>query len=207
MTAGKSLLIFAKYPRPGEVKTRLGAALGMQRAALIYATFAEHAFAIGEELAAWGSRVSVLYDPSASRDEVDRWVGGRFTLLPQEGATLGNRMRAGFDRAFHDGAERVVVIGTDVPELEAARVRRAFDMLSTHQAVIGPTVDGGYYLLGMKKPGLDVFTGVPWGTGSVLEKTLGLLRDLSATFAMLPELADIDTEEDYLAYVERWERS
>ena len=116
-------------------------------------------------------------------------------------------MSAAFASAFRDGAAKAVIIGTDVPELDAATAHRAFDLLTEHDAVVGPTVDGGYYLLGMKRPGLDLFTGVPWSSKAVLEKTIGLLRRKSASFATLPEVADIDTEDDYLKYVERWERS
>jgi len=199
----QALIIFAKLPRAGDAKTRLGEVIGMQEAAEIYRHFAEHAFTLGKQLLEKESKVYVFYDPAASADEMRTWVGPLFHLIPQEGTTLGDRMHHAFEVTFAEGSERTVIIGTDVPELDLLTLEQAFNALSHQDAVIGPSSDGGYYLFGMNAPTKELFDGVAWSSEKVYHETIQRLRRLNLSFAQFDKLADIDTITDYKAYQDR----
>lgn len=199
----QSLIIFAKLPRPGEVKTRLGNVLGMQEAAAVYERLAQQTLALGDQLRSAGIRVYLFYDPKASEHEMRSWIGHPFEFAQQVGETLGGRMRAAFERTFADGSERSVIVGTDIPDLTVDAIVSAFNLLSAHDVVLGPSSDGGYYLLGMNRPVKDLFEGLTWSTPTVYQETLNRISTLNLSHAMLGELADIDTEEDYKRYLER----
>ncbi len=204
MKGGKpALIIFAKLPRPGEVKTRLGSALGMEKAASIYDELARHAFDLGTHLKSIGVSVYLFFDPQADEDSVRQWVRHSFFYSPQDGTTLGDRMRNAFDRTFRDGAASTVIIGTDVPGLSNHIVEQSFGLLEVHDLVIGPATDGGYYLLGMHPPTKDLFTGVAWSTNTVFPETVSKAHELALSVATLQELMDIDHEEDYTMYLGR----
>jgi rSAM/selenodomain-associated transferase 1 len=199
----QALIIFARLPRPGEVKTRLGKEVGMAEASEIYREFAQHVFSIGDQLAATGTRIYLFYDAVAKEQDIRAWIRHLFVFAPQSEESLGERMQRAFDKAFMEGAGRSVIIGTDVPELEASTVLNAFDRLSSHDVVIGPSTDGGYYLLGMNRPTKEIFKGIKWSTDSVYRESIKRLDSLSLSYSVLPELADIDTKEDYARYLRR----
>lgn len=199
----QALIIFAKFPRAGAVKTRLGEAIGMQQAAEAYALMAEQAFALGKQLLELRSKVHVFHDPAASADEMRAWVGPLFQLSPQEGETLGDRMRNAFDVTFAEGSKRTIIIGTDVPELDFPTLAYAFEALGRNDVVIGPSTDGGYYLLGMNAPTRELFDGVAWSSETVCHETIRRLQRLKISFTRLSELADIDTITDYKAWQDR----
>jgi uncharacterized protein len=198
-----ALIIFARLPREGEVKTRLGRSLGMDVAARIYREFAEHAFSLGEQLATMGKRVYLFFDPLASEAEMRRWTGHAFVHLPQGGITLGDRMQNAFDETFRRGSTCSVIVGTDVPELDVTAIHHAYELLTVHEVVIGPSTDGGYYLLGMKAPTKDLFRGITYSTDGVFKQTLARAGELRLSVSLLDELADIDTKEDYELYLHR----
>ncbi|MEO8167669.1 MAG: TIGR04282 family arsenosugar biosynthesis glycosyltransferase, partial [bacterium] len=102
-----------------------------------------------------------------------------------------------------DGAKRTVIIGTDVPELSASIIESAFHQLNDHDVVLGPSTDGGYYLLGMKPPVKEVFDGIEWSSEKVYAQTVKCLQTSRLSYARLPEFADVDTEEDYRQYLAR----
>jgi rSAM/selenodomain-associated transferase 1 len=198
------LLLFVKYPEPGSVKTRLGSTIGMERAAEVYREFAQSAFMIAAALTRNLTKVYVWFAPGGDPSAVRSWVGyQRFVYEEQQGDSLGDRMRHAFREAFGEGATNVVILGTDIPEITASIVDEAFAALQRHDVVLGPSTDGGYYLLGMRAPGCDLFEGVPWSTSEVLAITLRRLEQQRVSFALLPELSDIDTEEDYHRYLAR----
>jgi hypothetical protein len=199
----RALIVFAKLPRAGEVKTRLGKAIGMERAAEVYRQFAEHTFSLAAEVRSGGVRVYIFYAPGAGETEMRAWVGREFTFVEQQGETLGDRMKNAFDKTFADGATQTVIIGTDVPEMDTVTLSSAFAHLSTHDIVIGPSTDGGYYLLGMNAPTKDVFAGVVWSVETVLRQTLATVQSLNLTYQLLSHLSDIDTEEDLRSYLRR----
>lgn len=193
-----ALILFVKDPVPGSVKTRLGATIGMEHATRLYRTFAATSFAIAADVAKRDMRVTIWYAPGANQEVIRDWVGNdAFTYAEQRGDSLGDRMQHAFRVAYRAGAEKAVIIGTDIPELTLPLVMSAFGLLDQHAVVIGPSTDGGYYLLGMKAPGIDIFEGVPWSTSGVLPATLRLIQKTNSTLATLVEMSDIDTEEDY----------
>ncbi len=196
----RSLIIFARYPRAGEVKTRLGAGIGMAEAAKVYKQLAEHVFEIGKEMEKTGIRVWLFYDPSASEQEMRAWVGQEFVFCPQEGSNLGERMHNAFRRTFAGGSSRSIIVGTDIPNLEAAVITEAFDLLELDEVVLGPSEDGGYYLLGMIDGVGDLFSGIAWSTPDVFPATLARVRGLKLRHSLLATLADIDTKEDLVRF-------
>jgi rSAM/selenodomain-associated transferase 1 len=203
-----ALILFVKDPVPGNVKTRLGTTIGMESAAQLYRVFAESSFAIAAEMVKHSTRVFIWYAPGTEREVIQAWVGNEeFEYAEQRGDSLGDRMRYAFHEAFRYGATKAVILGTDIPELDLPLVATAFRSLLEHDVVIGPSTDGGYYLLGMVTPGVEVFEGVPWSTAGALPATLRLVEQSHATFALLAELSDIDTLEDYHRFLSRQRES
>jgi rSAM/selenodomain-associated transferase 1 len=147
-------------------------------------------------LAADGVAIRVHYAPADAGDAVRAWLGDGPRYLPQADGDLGVRMEDAFARAFGDGAERVVIVGSDLPEVSASLLRRAFALLDAHPAVIGPARDGGYYLLGLRGMIGGIFAGIEWSTSTVLHSTLERFGAAGVEPAMLEVLSDVDTVDD-----------
>ena len=203
---GDALIIFAKLPQPGGVKTRLGQSIGMEQAAKIYKEFAEHAFCIAEELSVNDVAVHLYYEPMSDEESIRSWVKHSFCFTAQRGTTLGERMRNAFHDVLERGAKRAVIIGTDVPELEGSNVADAFALLDENDIVVGPSVDGGYYLLGMKPPAKDLFDNIEWSTKTVFDATMTKINAMGLSSAVLPVVHDIDNEEDLQRHMRRTKR-
>ncbi len=197
------ILAFVRAPEAGRVKTRLAAALGAEGALRVYRRLAEHTVRQAREVDA---ELRIHFTPAGWEDEVRAWLGDGPRYIPQAEGDLGSRMEAAFRAAFGDGAERVVIVGSDLPEISAALLRRAFEELDEHRAVLGPARDGGYYLLGMKTMIPGVFDDVPWSTGEVLARTLQRMRAAGVEPALLPTLADVDEADDLPAGWAEWAR-
>lgn len=195
-TPRRAILVFVRAPQPGRVKTRLAAAVGDRAALSIYTRLAEHTMAEVRALAADGVAVRVHYAPADAGDDVRGWLGPGPLYLPQADGDLGMRMKDAFARAFADGAQHVVIVGSDLPEVSASLLRRAFDLLDAHPAVIGPARDGGYYLLGLRRMIGGIFDDVEWSTRGVLRTTLERFSAAGVEPAALEELADVDTVDD-----------
>ena len=190
--AGRLALAFTKAPRPGEVKTRLAVGIGEEAAADLYATMASDAM---DRLRSPAYDLFVCYDPPSAASEVQAWLGDGITLTPQASGNLGHRLWS----AVRDGLEiatQVCVVGTDVPDLDDALVKEAFDELSEADVVIGPAADGGYYLLALQRPIPELFEDIPWSTPEVLDRTLDVARKLGLTVHTLRTLRDVDTVAD-----------
>ena len=129
-------------------------------------------------------------------EEDDMWISTSFGKSLQEGNDLGMRMKNAFQTAFNEGAERVVIIGSDCFELTQNYIEHAFNILNSNQAVIGPAVDGGYYLLGMNRMYSSVFQDVEWSTHNVFVSTFVKLKEEDIQFKLLPVLYDVDRVED-----------
>jgi hypothetical protein len=183
-----AILVFVRAAEAGRVKTRLAAAIGAEGALRVYRRLAEHTV---REARAVDAELRIHFTPADRELQVRAWLGDA-RYLPQAGGDLGTRMEAAFRAAFADGAERVVIIGSDLPDLSAALLRDAFAALDTYPAVLGPARDGGYYLLGMRAPIPGVFDGVPWSTPEVLTLTLERLRAAGIEPALLATLSDVD---------------
>jgi rSAM/selenodomain-associated transferase 1 len=193
-----ALVVFCKLPVPGRVKTRLAASVGDEEAAAIYRAMAE---ACLEEMRALepGTRCRIAFDPPGAEAAMRAWLGRETALAPQRGADLGARMLHAFREAFAGGSRRVVVIGTDCPDLRSEHVREAMRHLETKDAVLGPSEDGGYYLIGLRRPHGCLFEHMPWSTGEVLQRTRETLRGTGLTWAELETLRDVDDENDLRA--------
>lgn len=192
----RAVLVFVRAPERGTVKTRLAAAIGAAGALRVYRRLAEHTLREAAALAGEGVQVRVHHTPADAGDAVRHWLGAGPSYLPQAQGDLGMRMEDAFARAFAAGAERVVIVGSDLPEVSASLLRRAFDALDAHPAVIGPARDGGYYLLGLTRMVDGIFQGIAWSTPDVLAATLVRFRAAGVDPGMLEELADVDEPED-----------
>jgi rSAM/selenodomain-associated transferase 1 len=190
------VLVFVRAPERGAVKTRLAAAIGDEAALRIYRRLAEHTLREAAALARDGVQLRVHHTPAHAGDAVRAWLGAGPVYLPQAEGDLGARMEDAFARAFAAGAERVVIVGSDLPDVSAELLRRAFDRLDAHPAVLGPARDGGYYLLGLTRPVDGIFDGIAWSTPEVLAATLARFRAAGIQPAMLEELADVDEAGD-----------
>ena len=125
------------------------------------------------------------------------WLGAGGRALPQCDGDLGCRMAAASGEAFADGAERVVIIGSDCPDLATETLARAFALLDDADVVLGPATDGGYYLVGLAAPRDELFDGIPWSTPDTLRVTLEVARARGLRVALLEEKRDIDTADDW----------
>jgi rSAM/selenodomain-associated transferase 1 len=192
----RAVLVFVRALQRGRVKTRLAATVGDDAALGVYRRLAEHTMAEARALAAEGVAVRVHYAPADAGHGVRAWLGDGPAYLPQADGDLGVRMRDAFARAFADGAERVVIVGSDLPEVSTSLLRRAFHLLDAHPAVIGPAADGGYYLLGLRGMIGGIFDGIAWSTPRVLAMTLDRFRAVDVEPAMLEVLRDVDTGDD-----------
>ncbi len=191
----RALLVFAKAPVPGRVKTRLAVDVGFVEAASIYRALGQ---AVLEKVRGGPHRTVVFFDPPEGRKDMEAWLGkDDLEFVPQAPGNLGVRLEASFRWAF-GWADQVVVVGTDTPDVDGTVVLEAFRRLEGSDLVLGPSEDGGYYLLGLKAPAPDLFAGIPWSTGAVLEETRARAHALGLSGSTLPILTDVDTFDDWL---------
>ena len=196
-----ALVVFAKAPIPGQVKTRLCPPLTPDEAATIHGSFvldtlertrtAVSAFRLPVDryLACAPSSTLAFFKIMEERQAV--------TLLDQQGNDLGARMNGACETLFARGYRRVVIVGTDVPSLPIVHYRHAFELLSQHDVVLGPAVDGGYYLIGLKTPAPELFHDIPWSTDRVLQLTKEKAATLGLSIGYLSDWRDIDTIDDW----------
>lgn len=189
----RTLIVFAKVPRPGRVKTRLAAAIGDVEAASLYGIMGRRVL---DGVRGGRYRLIVYIDPANELAAAREWLGaGDVGFRPQEGDDLGERLAEAFRREFQR-ARQVCAIGTDAPAVDRRVVERAFDELSANDLVLGPALDGGYYLIGATACWPELFRDVPWSTEGVMTATLARARALQLRTATLEPLPDIDTVED-----------
>lgn len=197
ITAG--LIVFTRYPQPGQTKTRLIPRLGAEGAAALQRQLTEHTL---NTVQAWLAQQTqpdptdvVVCFTGCDRPMMQTWLGEQWTYRAQGTGDLGDRLL----RAFQDAAserDRVIAIGIDCPGITPPILHQAVAALHTHDLVLGPAVDGGYYLIGMKQVIPDLFTGIAWSTDQVLAQTMAIAQALNLSIAMLEPLADIDYPED-----------
>lgn len=194
MYGADQLLVFVKFPEIGKVKTRLARKTGEENALALYRCFVEDTLAVSLHA---GYRPMVFFEPGEARKDMIEWLGTDLVYEAQQGDHLGERMCAAFRKAF-SGCERAVLIGTDIPDLSPSLLHEAFGSLETHDTVIGPACDGGYYLIGFRSGCLppDVFGPLPWGSSRVFQRTMGILNDKGLRVHRLPEWPDIDDYDD-----------
>ena len=187
------LIVFLKAPRPGAVKTRLAATLGAAVACAAYRHLVE---TLLRPLAAL-ENVELCFTPEDAGSEIEPWAQPKWRLTVQGGGDLGSRLDRAFRRAFDEGAKQIVIIGSDCPEVGAADILAAWTALLSHDVVLGPATDGGYWLIGMRAPQPDLFANFPWSTNTVLRETLERCRAAGLETHLLRELSDVDTEADW----------
>jgi len=188
---GPALAVFLKAPRIGTVKTRLAAAVGDRQALRLYRVMAVRTLAAAR---ASGLETTIWFAPADAAGEMHRWLGDSWQLRPQCSGDLGARLSHAAGAVEHGRAW--MAIGADCPRLTAEVLHQASSVLARGQIAIGPTADGGYYLVGGTAPLPDLFTAIPWSTSRVLLKTRERLRRTGLPWHELVELRDVDTEDD-----------
>ena len=211
LTPHAALVIFAKAPIPGQVKTRLCPPLTPDEAASLHGSFVLDALERSRDDRTPGrvtlNRVPldrfVACAPSASHvffKIIEERHGVQ--LLDQIGEDLGARMDQAFRAIFARGYQRVLVVGTDLPSLPGACYTQALSLLADHDLVLGPSLDGGYYLIGLRRPAPELFVGMPWSTDRVCALTRAKAEALGLKTGLLPTWRDVDTIEDLLALID-----
>lgn len=190
--AQKSLLIiFYRNPKMGDVKTRLASTLGKEKALSIYKKLVLHTRNITEPLL---MNKIVFY--SHAIDLMDIWPNATYLKALQDGTDLGEKMKHAFAAGFESGYTSICIIGTDCYELTTKIIEQAFHLLESSDTVIGPAVDGGYYLLGMRRFHESFFGTKEWGGPTVFHETLRDFEAIGLKYAKLQMLRDVDTEAD-----------
>ena len=194
------LIVFVKYPQPGQVKTRLAGEIDPDAAAAVYRNLVALTLERTGPACPQDFDRTVHVDPMQPLNRYRHWLPHAEALVPQRGDCLGERMLNAFCQAFLDGYQRVVLIGSDCPDVCAAVVKEAFDLLADCDAVLGPALDGGYYLLALSRPIPQIFEGIDWSTDRVAQQTLERLDATGASRVLLPVLRDVDRAEDVNFY-------
>jgi hypothetical protein len=196
----------AKAPAPGQVKSRLCPPLTFDQAASLARCFLLDTLVTVRGAA--GATAYLAYTPDDARDEFRELAGEGIALLPQEGQDLGERMHGLSRRLLAAGHSAVVILGTDSPTLPAAVLASAIAHATRgrRDLVLGPSEDGGYYLIGMRRPLPDLFAGMPWGTAAVLAETQERARRLGLQTELLSPWFDVDTPPDLARLHEELQR-
>ncbi len=190
-----ALILFARDPVIGQVKTRLQDFLAPETVLKLYTLFLKDSIRLIRSIKDADRFIGVA--PSNLSGFFSRLDdGAAVSVFDQSGKDLGEKMQHAFTSRFAEGYEKVVIIGSDSPTLPAAYIEQAF--ASNRQLILGPSTDGGYYLIGMTKRFVDVLRGVDWGTEKVLEQTLAQVREQSVSLELLPIWYDVDRKEDLL---------
>lgn len=185
------LIVFAKNLELGKVKTRIAETRGNEVALKIYLSLLRYTLEQCKPLK--NCSIHIYYSNYTTFTDESDFIKKK---LVQQGNSLGERMKNAFEKSFQQGFKKIVLIGSDCPEIKTQHIEKAFQFLATHPTVIGPATDGGYYLLGLNTFYPELFTNMPWSTHSLLQKTKQFLAENKIPFFLLEELSDVDTEED-----------
>ena len=182
------LIIFVKNAKLGKVKTRLAKTIGNEKALAIYHQLLEITEKATHEI--------VMDQRVYYSEEIEEkgWEGREKRI--QEGGDLGARMKNAFEKGFNDGYTRIVLVGSDLPDLSKEIIENGFESLRDNEIVFGPAEDGGYYLVGMRNKEFSIFENKPWSTKGLLKKTTNELAESNTNYGLLKMLNDVDTYED-----------
>jgi rSAM/selenodomain-associated transferase 1 len=194
------LLLFTRYPEAGKTKTRLIPELGEGGAALLQKRLTERVAIQADLLSQRSGIKTVVHYTGGSREQMTSWLEPT-VCVEQKGADLGQRMRAAFEQTFAGGAKAVVLIGSDIPDITTDLLQQAFTSLLSKEVVIGPSQDGGYYLIGLTDDKASrllplLFEEMQWSTGGLFATTTNRLEKSGYDVAVLPTLRDIDLPAD-----------
>ena len=185
-----ALIVFQKKPEKGQVKTRLAQTIGDEKAVEVYRYLLDHTH---RQLALLQIPVFVYFDNAIDRDFL---LQENYSVAVQKGKDLGEKMKTALKEVFSASHQKVFLLGSDCPGLETCIIQEAIESLKSNDLVIGPAKDGGYYLIGMKKPHDALFENKSWSTSTVLADTLREAQILGLTVSLLKELSDVDVYED-----------
>ena len=185
-------MVFMKNPVKGKVKTRLAATVGDDKALEIYKILLQQTATVVGEIRICDK--AIFYADFI--DKNDLWSKGEKQKYVQSGVDLGERMKNAFDVAFRMGYDKAIIIGTDCYDLNAEIIEEGFEKLNANDVVIGPAMDGGYYLIGMNCLHIELFERISWSTETVLADTLRILKQAQLIHHVLPIRTDVDTEEN-----------
>lgn len=195
----RHIIVFVKNPELGKVKTRIAATAGDEQALAIYRKLLEITQRTMDNLPC---QVHIYY--SSFIDNHDLFKGSNTTKSLQAVGDLGEKMSLAFQDIYNQmPSAKVVIMGSDCPDITPDIISQAFDSLENHHLVIGPTFDGGYYCLGMDAYYPEVFKHILWSSSSVFSKTIQIAEKQNLSYHKLPTLHDIDHEEDWIAYQSR----
>ncbi len=185
------LIVFTRYPVPGQTKTRLIPTLGAEGAAKLQREMTEHTLQQVKELQEMQPLAVEVHFTGGTTAQMQEWLGRDWRYIPQVGGGLGEKLIA----AFTEG-EETIVIGIDCPQLTSTLLQKGFEQLKNNNLVLGPALDGGYYLIGLRQLLPELFTGINWGTSVVLQQTVTIAQNHNLKIHLLPLLQDIDRPED-----------
>jgi hypothetical protein len=188
-------MMFVKSPERGKVKSRLAASVGEDIALHLYKCFVDDLLRM---FAGRGYPLTIFFHPPESRQKIIQWLGNEHTLFPQVGDDLGGKMKNAFKTVFSQGLSCAFLIGSDSPDLPSLIIDEGLASLRDHDAVVGPSDDGGYYLIGFRTDTFlsQAFDGIPWSTPGVFSQTLDILQKAGCLVHILPIWRDIDTLDD-----------
>lgn len=200
-----ALILMTRIPVPGKTKTRLMDILSGEECAEIHKNFLKDLFSSCEKLK---NKVDIYltYTPEGKIFLIEDILPEYIKLFPQQGESLGDRMSNAIDKLLDEDYKKVVLIGSDIPELQPKDIEIAFNILEDNDICLGPTSDGGYYLVGMKEIHSEIFCdNIAWGKKSVLEGTIDIANRANLTVGLSEKHMDIDTKEDLLNFIKRIE--
>jgi rSAM/selenodomain-associated transferase 1 len=196
-TLQRGIIIFTRFPQPGCTKTRLIPVLGSEGACRLHRDLTEKVVAQVLRLRKNYPLLMEIHFSGGSRERMAGWLGRDFEYVVQGEGDLGVRMSLAFEKVFRQGWKQAVLIGSDLPDLTEAIIRKSFEGLTKHDLVLGPAWDGGEYLSGLKTNRPELFGGsIIWGTKEVLIDTLKTADRLGLSTALLARLKDVDRPED-----------
>ena len=195
------VLVFLRAPEKGRVKTRLARKIGETKALTLYKKFVQRTLLAVETS---GLDHRICFSPTGKRVLVENFLGVNHIFLPQKGHDLGGRMANALSLAFDQGAGKAILVGTDVPGICAHHLLEALNVLNVKDVVIGPSLDGGYWLIGFQRQQFcpELFCQVDWGSDTVFSTTIEKCRASGLTPGILPALQVIDTLEDLQSFQE-----
>lgn len=190
------IIVMARCPEAGKAKTRLIPSLGPDGAAKLHYCLVQRTLKTVRNYAARHSCDIDVQFTGGAPGEMQQLFGDDLKFTQQQGKSLGDRIHFAVHTAFSEGCRRVIVIGTDCPQIEAEHIAEAFSSLQHHDVVIGPALDGGYYLIGLREHDRRLFENINWGSSTVLRETLQAVQRVNKSTHLLLELSDIDNPED-----------
>ncbi len=194
------ILVFTRFPVPGQSKTRLIPALGAEEAAGLQ-RWMTHSLIVKTDRYIQEQPTAVeIYHDGGSNASMRSWLGGKRIYKRQSGGDLGQRMYAAIAGHLHC-YRSIILVGSDCPDISGSHLAAGFSALRRYDIVLGPAYDGGYYLIGVgttlsAEKLASVFTDIPWGEAGVLERTMARISELKLSYSLLPKLHDIDTPDD-----------